>query len=365
MERVQAAVIGAGVAGLALARRLAMDGLEVVVLEAEDRFGTGASSRNSEVMHSGIYYGAGTLKARLCVAGRGLLEAYCRDRGVAHRRCGKLIVAGPGQEDALRALMARGEANGVSGLAWLDGAAARALEPELRCAAAIHSPATGILDSHGLMRALLLDAEEAGAAFVPRSPVLGGAATRDGVLLEVGGEAPMELLAARCYNCAGLGAGDLARRFRGARAEALPATRMAKGSYFALAGPAPFSRLVYPVPEAAGLGVHLTLDLEGRARFGPDVEWVEREDYGVDPARAAGFDAAIRAYWPGLPEGALEPAYAGIRAKLQGPGEPAADFLVQGPEAHGVPGLVNLLGIESPGLTSCLALAGHVAGMRV
>ena len=362
MEAAPCVVVGAGVVGLALARRLALAGEDVLILEAEDRFGTGSSSRNSEVIHSGIYYPADSLKARLCVAGNAALYRYCGERGVAHRRCGKLIVAGPAQLGALRALQAKGEANGVPDLRWLDGAQARALEPALRCAAALLSPGTGILDSHGLMKALLADAEAAGATLVLRSPVLGGAARNGGVALEVGGPEPMQLLAGKVYNCAGLGAPALAAALAPGRA---PRAHLAKGNYYSLAGPAPFSRLVYPVPEAAGLGVHLTLDLAGQARFGPDVEWVDRVDYGVDPARAEGFYAAIRTYWPGLADGALRPAYAGIRPKLQGPGEPAVDFLLQGPAGHGVPGLVNLLGIESPGLTACLALAEAVAAMDV
>jgi len=362
MESAPCVVVGAGVVGLALARRLAQAGDEVLILEAEDRFGTGASSRNSEVIHSGIYYPAESLKARLCVAGNAALYRYCRERGVGHRRCGKLIVAGPSQLGALRALRAKGETNGVPGLAWLGGSEAQALEPALRCAAALLSPSTGIVDSHGLMKALLADAEAAGATLVTRSPVLGGAAGEGGVVLQVGGPEPMVLLAGKVYNCAGLGAPALAAALAPGRA---PRSHLAKGNYYSLAGPAPFSRLVYPVPEAAGLGVHLTLDLAGQARFGPDVEWVDQVDYGVDPARADAFYAAIRSYWPGLPEGALRPAYAGIRPKLQGPGEPPVDFLIQGPAGHGVPGLVNLMGIESPGLTACLALAEIVAAMRV
>jgi L-2-hydroxyglutarate oxidase LhgO len=364
METVQCAVVGAGIVGLALARRLAEAGREVVLLEAADRFGTGASSRNSEVVHSGIYYPAGSLKARLCVEGRRELYAYCEARGVAYRRCGKLIVAADASQlGALYALRARGEANGVDDLEWLGPEAALELEPALRCKGALLSPSTGIVDTHGAMRALLQDAEDAGAVLVLRSPVLGGAAVAGGLELEIGGEAPMRLKALQVFNCAGLGANALAAGISGARPGAVPPLRMAKGSYFSLTGPAPFSRLVYPVPEAAGLGVHLTLDLAGQARFGPDVEWVEAENYDVESGRCLGFYAAIRRYWPGLPEGALQPAYAGIRPKLQGPGEPARDFLVQGVREHGVPGLVNLLGIESPGLTSCLALADHVAGL--
>jgi L-2-hydroxyglutarate oxidase LhgO len=363
MERVECVVIGAGVVGLALARALALRGREVVVLEAEGRVGTGISARNSEVIHSGIYYPQGSLKARLCVEGRRALYAYCEARGVAHRRCGKLVVAtDPSQVEGLRALRARGEANGVEALAWLDGAAARALEPRLACLAALHSPGTGIVDSHGLMRALRADAEEAGAAVALQSPVAGGRRTAAGIEVEVGGAEPSTFLAARVFNAAGLGAQAVANAIEGIRPGAVPSLRLAKGSYYALSGAAPFSRLIYPVPVHGGLGVHLTLDLGGQARFGPDVEWIEREDYRVDPARADAFYAEVRRYWPGLPDGALQPAYAGIRPKLHGPGEPAPDFLVQREETHGVPGLVNLLGIESPGLTACLALAEEAAG---
>jgi L-2-hydroxyglutarate oxidase LhgO len=280
---------------------------------------------------------------------------------VGHRRCGKLIVATrPDQAEALAALQARAAGNGVD-LGWLTAAEAAALEPRLRCAAALHSPATGIVDSHGLMQALLRDAEDRGAVLVLRSPVLGGAPAADGVDLEVGGAEPMRIRAARVFNCAGLGARAVACAVRGPAPGSAPRVYLAKGNYYALAGPAPFSRLVYPVPEAAGLGVHLTLDLAGQARFGPDVEWVETIDYRVDPARAEGFYEAIRRYWPDLPDGALAPAYAGIRPKLQGPGDPVRDFLVQGEAEHGVRGLWNLLGIESPGLTACLALARLVA----
>lgn len=363
-EHIECVVIGAGVVGLALARELALRGREVVVLEREDRFGMGISSRNSEVVHGGMHYATGTLKARLCVEGNPALYAFCAAHGVDHRRCGKFIVATrAGQVETLEQVLARGLANGVSGLRLVTGAEAMAAEPGLTCLAALASPATGIVDSHGLMKALLGDAENHGASLVPRSPVLGGAAAPGGVLLDVGGPEPMAVLASEVYNCAGLGARKVAQGIRGVRPEALPPLSLAKGSYFALAGPAPFSRLVYPVPEAAGLGVHLTLDLGGQARFGPDVEWVEEEDYAVDPVRADAFYGEIRRYWPALPDGALQPAYAGIRPKLQGPGDPEArDFLIQRADAHGVPGLVNLLGIESPGLTACLALAAHVAG---
>ena len=366
MEQVECVVVVAGVVGLALARRLAMDGREVVILEAEDRFGTGISSRNSEVIHAGIYYAPGSLKARLCVEGNRSLYAYCQRRGVAHSRCGKLIVAtDPAQLSALELIQAKARANGAEELQWLDRAEACRLEPRLHCVAALLSPSTGIVDSHGLMRALLQDAEACGASLVLRSPFLRGRGVPGGLEVEVGGAEPMELRADHVFNCAGLQARTVAASIEGLRTEALPPLFLAKGNYYGLAGQAPFTHLVYPVPEAAGLGVHLTLDLGGQARFGPDVEWVDRPDYGVDPARAEAFYGEIRRYWPELPEGALQPAYAGIRPKLQGPGDPVVDFLLQGPESHGVPGLVNLLGIESPGLTACLALAEHIATMRV
>jgi L-2-hydroxyglutarate oxidase LhgO len=364
MERVECVVIGAGVVGLALARALALQGREVIVLEAEDRIGTGISSRNSEVIHAGIYYPGGSLKARLCVAGNRALYAYCAAHGVAHRRCGKLIVAtDETQIEALRHLRLRAVANGVTDLRWLDAQEARRLEPQLRCAAALLSPSTGIVDSHGLMRALRHEAEDHGATVVLKSPVVGGCAGPAGFEVQVGGDEAMGLLADRVFNCAGLGALALARTFTGIDPGSLPPLprQFAKGNYYGLSGAAPFSHLVYPVPSQGGLGVHLTLDLGGQARFGPDVEWVDREDYDVDPRRADSFYAEVRKYWPGLAEGALHPAYAGIRPKLHGPGETAPDFLLQRADGHGVPGLMNLFGIESPGLTACLALAEEAA----
>ncbi len=362
MDQIECVIAGAGVVGLALARRLAMAGREVVLLEREDRFGTGISSRNSEVVHAGIYYPAGSLRAKLCVTGNRELYAYCGEHGVAHQRCGKLIVATAGDQlEALRAVQGRAAVNGVP-LDWLEPAAARDLEPDLQCRAALRSPTTGIVDSHGLMKALLKDAEDHGALLVLRCPVEGGR-VGGGIELRTGGAEPTRIRARRFFNCAGLGAQAIARALEGFPAAAVPPLHLSKGSYFALAGASPFRRLVYPVPVSDWLGVHLTLDLAGQARFGPDQEWVAAEDYDVDPRRAEGFYAAIRRYWPGLPDGALIPAYAGIRPKVRGPGEPAEDFLVQGPDTHGIPGLVNLFGIESPGLTACLALAEHVAGI--
>jgi L-2-hydroxyglutarate oxidase LhgO len=360
LDRVDAAVVGAGLVGLAVARALALAGREVVILEAEDAIGTHTSSRNSEVIHAGIYYPRGSLKARACVAGRERLYAYCAERGVPHRRCGKLIVAtSAAQREALEAIRNKAHANGVTDVVPIGMAQVRAMEPELSCVAALHSPSTGIIDSHALMLAYLGDAQNAGAMLALRSPLEKGIVRKDGIELHVAGAEP--LLAAQVVNSAGLRAPSIARRIEGYPARLAPPELYAKGNYFTLARRAPFSRLVYPVPEPGGLGVHVTLDLGGRARFGPDVEWVQAIDYRVDPGRAAEFYAAIRHYWPGLPDGALEPDYAGIRPKISAPGEPAADFVLQGPRAHGVAGLVHLFGIESPGLTASLALADDVA----
>lgn len=361
-EQVECVVLGAGVVGLAAARALALRGREVVVLEAGGAVGTGTSSRNSEVVHAGLHYPEGSLKARFCVAGRRALYAYCAERGIPHARTGKLIVAAtPDEAPALEAIRARAEAAGVDDLASIGGDEARRLEPHLACAAALLSPSTGIVDSHALMLSYRGDLEAAGGAVALNAPLLSGAVRPGGFALEVGGAEPMRLDCEVLVNAAGLHAPDLARRISGIPPASVPPSYLCKGSYYALQGRAPFSRLIYPVPEPGGLGVHLTLDLGGQARFGPDVEWIEREDYDVDPRRAAGFYAAIRRYWPGLPDGALMPGYAGIRPKISGPGEPAADFMVSGPTAHGVPGLVNLFGIESPGLTAALALGDYVA----
>lgn len=363
VDRVDCVVIGAGVVGLAVARALALQGREVLVLEAAGAIGTGTSSRNSEVIHAGLYYPTGSHKARLCVAGRNQLYRYCADRGVAHQRCGKLVVAtSEGQLAGLRNVASRAQANGVSDLRWLDADEARALEPALRCVAALYSPSTGIVDSHGLMLALQGDLEHAGGVVALHSTLAKAQCGPDGIALEAADGT--SLLARVVVNAAGVQAPDLARRFKGLPAHAVPTAHYAKGNYFTLAGRAPFRHLIYPVPEAAGLGVHLTLDLGGQAKFGPDVQWVDSpDDLQVDPARGAAFYAEVRKYWPALPDGALEPGYAGIRPKISGPEEPAADFMIQGPADHGVAGLVNLFGIESPGLTSCLALADAVVDL--
>jgi L-2-hydroxyglutarate oxidase LhgO len=363
MDRIDAVVVGAGVVGLAVARELARGGRETIVVEAETGIGQGISSRNSEVIHAGLYYPPGSNRARLCVRGKELLYAFCASHGVEHRRCGKWVVAtGKEQHAALRRLEQTATANGVP-VRWLEAAEATRLEPELRCSAALESPSTGIVDSHGLMLALQGDLEHAGGAVALGSAVEGATlGSREHVLRLRDGT---ELAAGVLVNAAGLGAVALARRFDGLEAAHVPALHLAKGSYFTLGGRAPFRRLIYPAPVDAWLGVHLTLDLAGQARFGPDLEWLghddpARIDYRVDPARGDAFYAAVRRYWPALRDGALAPGYSGVRPKLYAAGEPAADFRLDGATRHGRPGLVNLFGIESPGLTSALAIAEAV-----
>ncbi len=362
MERVDAVVIGAGVVGLACAKALAERGQEVIILERHAAFGTETSARNSEVIHAGIYYPSGSLKAQLCVAGREALYAYCAERAINHRRCGKLLVAtSEAQLPKLESLYQQGLANGVRDLHWLTGAQAQAMEPALRCIAAVHSPSTGIIDSHGLMLALLGDAERCGAVLAVNSPVESLRVTTQGIEVQLGGTSPTRLLTKHVINAAGHGAPALAAQTQGLAAAQVPKAYYAKGNYFSLQGRAPFSRLVYPMPEVGGTGVHITLDLAGQARFGPDVQWLDGIDYRVDPQRAQHFYGEIRRYWPDLPDEALVPAYAGVRPKVGGPEAPAADFLIHGPAHHGVAGLVNLFAIESPGLTASLAIGEHVA----
>ena len=361
VDEVDAVVVGAGVIGLAAARALALAGHEVVVLERAYTIGFETSSRNSEVIHGGLYYPQGSLKATACVEGRERLYAYCAEHGVPHARLGKLIVATeeaeiPGVEKIERAA----RANGVDNLEWLTASQAQHLEPQLDCVAALLSPSTGIIDSHALMLAYQGDAEAAGAFVAFRSPMLAGRVRNDGFQLEVGGDEPTTIHCRLLVNAAGLLAPALAQTIDGVPSESIPPAYFCRGVYFTLTGRSPFRRLIYPVPVPGGLGVHITLDLAGQARFGPDVEWIEGIDYAVDPRRGDAFYAAVRRYWPGLRDGALQPGYAGIRPKISGPAEPAADFVVQGPETHGVPGLVNLYGIESPGLTASLPLADEV-----
>ena len=363
MDTVDCVVIGAGVVGLAVARALALQGREVMVLEAASAIGTGTSSRNSEVIHAGIYYPTMSLKARLCVSGNALLYGYCAERAIDHRRCGKLIVATSAtQAERLNAIAQQAVANGVGDLSLLSRSEALALEPQLDCVAALLSPSTGIIDSHALMLSLQGDIEAAGG-FVVLNCAVAHANIADSAIDLIVNDGS-RLRAGTVVNAAGLQTQALARQFSGLAAQHVPASHYAKGNYFSLAGRSPFSRLIYPVPEVAGLGVHATLDLGGQMKFGPDVQWVERpDDLAVDPARGVAFYAEVRKYWPGLMDGALQPSYAGIRPKLHGPGEPAADFLIQGCADHGVPGLVNLFGIESPGLTASLAIGQHVVSV--
>jgi L-2-hydroxyglutarate oxidase LhgO len=361
LEEVDCIVIGAGVVGLAAARALALAGREVIVLDAAEGIGTETSSRNSEVIHAGIYYPASSFMARFCVAGRRALYRYCAEKGVPYRNCGKLIVATNAEEDSMLAgIQRRAEANGVEGMRVLSATEATAMEPNLHCTSALHSPTTGIIDSHGLMLALQGDAENAGAVCVFLSPVTGARAANGGLDVDVGGSEPTNLHCRLLVNSTGLHAPDLARRIVGMPLERIPGRYYAKGNYFTLSGRSPFSRLIYPVPVPGGLGVHLTIDLGGQARFGPDVQWIDEIDYTVDPARANSFYAAVRKYWPDLQDGALQPGYAGIRPKITPRGAPAQDFVVQGPQTHGVSGLINLFGIESPGLTASLAIAAYV-----
>jgi L-2-hydroxyglutarate oxidase LhgO len=361
VEQVDCVVIGAGVVGLAVARALALAGREVLVLEAAEAIGTQTSSRNSEVIHAGIYYPRGSLKARLCVQGKQMLYGYCAERGIGHRRCGKLLVAtSEAQIAQLQTIIAKAASNGVTDLVLLTREQAQALEPALHCLAAVHSPSTGIVDSHGLMLALQGDLENAGGMVAFNAPLARARVVADGI--ELLAQDGTELKARSVVNAAGLFAPLLAQQFEGLAPQHVPPAYFCKGNYFTLAGRSPFSRLIYPVPEAAGLGVHLTIDLGGQAKFGPDVQWVDSpDDLVVDPARGDAFYAEVRKYWPALQDGALQAGYAGMRPKINAPTEAARDFLIQGPQDHGVAGLVNLFGIESPGLTSSLAIGALVA----
>jgi L-2-hydroxyglutarate oxidase LhgO len=361
MESIGSVVVGAGVVGLAVASALARSGREVVIIEREKLFGSGISSRNSEVIHAGLYYPHGSLKAKLCIEGKQRLYDFCRRRAVGHRNCGKLVVAtSQAQIAELEAIKNRAERCGVMDLTWLDTAAVQRIEPALDCVAALMSPSTGIIDSHSFMLSLLSETEEAGGVIAYDSRVSRIERDGEGVLLWINDEKQPALRTDLLVNSAGLHAVELAEQIAGFPSKHIPTYRYAKGSYFTLTGRNPFSRLIYPVPEPGGLGVHLTLDLAGQARFGPDVEWVDQPNFEVDPRRGDSFYAAIRRYWPGLRDGALEPGYAGVRPKLSGPVAPAADFYIGGPETHGVPGVVNLFGIESPGLTASLAIADEV-----
>jgi len=364
MEQVDCVVIGAGVVGLAIARAAALAGREVIVLEAAEAIGTHTSSSNSEVIHAGLYYPKGSLKARFCVEGKELLYRFCAERGVPHERIGKVVVAADESEvGAVKSYVAKAEANGVTDLRWLSSTELREMEPAVTCVAGFLSPSTGIIDSHALMLAVQGDAENHGASVAFLSPVESGEVRNDGIVLNVGGAEPMSLLARTVINSAGLYAQNIAQSLRGLAPETIPPQYFAKAHYYTLSGRSPFNRLVYPVATHAFLGVHVTLDLGGQARFGPDVCWVDSVDYSFDDAREPLFYEAVRHYYPQLKDGALQPGYTGIRPKISGPNEPAADFMIQGPREHGVPGLVNLYGIESPGLTASLPIADYVLSL--
>ncbi len=361
MDKLDCIVIGAGVIGLAVARVMAMSGREVFILEATEGIGNEASSRNSEVIHAGIYYLPGSLKAKLCVRGKQLLYQYCAERGINYERIGKIIVASDeGEVQDLERLRSQAKQNGVDDLVLLTGKGADSLEPELNCAAGLLSPSTGIIDSHSLMEEFLADSKDSGAELVLGTKVEGGRILDDGIVLEVGGSEPMTVLCRTVINCGGIHASDVAHSIEGISDGSIPPSFMCKGSYFALSGSAPFEHLIYPIPDEGGLGIHLTFDLAGKVRFGPDTEWVDSVDYAVDPGRASAFSDSIRRYWPGLSDTGLNPDYSGIRAKIVGPDEEAADFMIQGSETHGIAGLVNLYGIESPGLTASMAIAEEV-----
>lgn len=361
MDHVDCVVVGAGVVGLATARALACAGSQVLVIEAAAAFGAGTSGRGSGVIHAGLYYPHGSLKARFCVAGRDALYRFAAAHGVPHRRLGKLLVATCAEEDeSLAAITARATANGVADLVALTAKAAKVLEPALVCTSAVLSPSTGVVDATALMRALHDDAEAFGAVSAFQAPLLRGTPEKTGFTIEIGGAAPMRIGCRVLVNAAGHGAPGVARSIEGMPVSHVPPGAFAKGNYFALDGAVPFARLIYPVPVPGGIGTHLTLDVGGAARFGPDVEWVDGLDYSVDPNKAESFYADIRRYWPGLPDDSLRPAHAGVRPKIAGQGEPARDFLIESEAEHGIAGLVNLFGIESPGLTASLAIGDHV-----
>lgn len=363
-----AVVIGAGVIGLAVGRALAAAGRSVLVLERHGQAGSETSSRNSGVIHSGIYYPTGTLKARLCVSGREMLYAYCRTRGVAHRQVGKLIVAQPSQLARLEALQATASRNGVMDLQLLDAEGVQEREPEVRAAAGLWCPSTGIIDVHEFIQALHADVEHAGGLVSPRTEFLEAKSTAGGWWVELSSDGEtMQIDCKLLVNSAGLDAVAVLKRIGDYPAQRIPTAYFAKGSYFEFSGRSPFRHLIYPMPGEAGLGVHGTLDMAGRLRFGPNVEWLNQSggafDYTVREAHGDSFRDAIREYWPGIPDGSLRASYSGVRPKLVGPGEPAADFRIEGPVDHGMAGLVNLLGMESPGLTASLAVGEFVAAL--
>ncbi len=373
MEQVDCVVIGAGVVGLAVAREMALQGRETILLERENAFGTISSARNSEVIHAGIYYPKGSFKAQLCVQGNRMLYEYCRTHQVGTQAYGKLIVASDdSQLDDLQAILYKAQNNQVPDIRIISGEEAKALEPQLHCSAAILSASTGIVDSHGYMLSLLGGFEDAGGMVAYQSPLIRAKAIGNnaeyGFVLEIGGADSMQIQTRLLINCAGLSAPAIAQQIEGLSSSQVPKAYFAKGNYFSLSGKSPFTHLIYPIPEPGGLGVHLTLDMGGQAKFGPDVEWLEIEtenqiDYTVNPRRSEGFYEAVRRYWPALKDGSLQPDYSGVRAKIVPPNTPAGDFCFNGPSDHGLHGLFNLYGFESPGLTSSLAIAKHLEGL--
>ena len=373
MERVDCVVIGAGVVGLAIAREMALQGRETILLERENAFGTISSARNSEVIHAGIYYPKDSLKAKLCVEGNRLLYEYCRSHQVATQPYGKLIVASDeSQLNDLQAILYKAQNNGVPNIKLISGDEAKVLESNLKCAAAILSSSTGIVDSHGYMLSLLGGFEDAGGMVAYQSPLISakpiGANAENGFELEIGGPDGMQLQTQLLINCAGMSAPAVAQKIIGLSSDFIPKAYFAKGNYFSLTGKSPFKHLIYPIPEPGGLGVHLTLDMGGQAKFGPDVEWLDIDqegqiDYTVNPKRGEGFYEAVRRYWPELKDGALQPDYSGVRAKIVPQNAPAGDFCFSGPAEHRLKGLFNLYGFESPGLTSSLAIAKHLEAL--
>ena len=364
MDKFQCTVVGAGVVGLAIAKTLAEEGLEVLLLEAEDSFGTHTSSRNSEVIHAGIYYPTGSLKARFCVEGKRKLYEYCADRNIPHKNLGKLIVATDETEvSSVKNYLDKAKANGVTDLYWLNQSEVAKLEPAVQSVGAVYSPSTGIIDSHTLMQTLLGDAENAGTITAYRTPLENATVRSDGFELKIGGMEPIKFRTDYLINCGGLRATEIAQSITGLDKRHIPSTYYAKAHYYSLPGSRPFSHLIYPVAHKNYLGVHVTLDMAGDVRFGPDLEWIDGIDYSFDESREIKFYEAIKRYWPELKEGQLQPGYTGVRPKISGPTEVAADFKIDGPRTHGIPGLVNLFGIESPGLTSSLAIAEHVGSL--
>ena len=358
MDRVNCVIIGAGVVGLAVARAIASTGMSVVIIENEESFGTHTSSRNSEVIHAGIYYPKNSLKAQLCVRGKHLLYRYCHSRNIPHKQIGKLIVAtNESEADIVKAYIQKGADNDVSDLIWLDKSEVAKLEPQLKSTGAVFSPSTGIIDSHSFMLTLLGDAENSGAMIAYRTPFIRAEVAGNGFTVTTGGGDSLEFQTDNLVNAAGLNACSVAQNIQGMPNDKIPTPFYAKAHYYSLSGKNPFNHLIYPVAQKASLGIHVTLDIGGQARFGPDLDWIDTIDYAFDNGRLRLFYEAIRRYWPNIREENLQPGYTGIRPKISGPNESAADFNIQTKADHGVPGLINLFGIESPGLTSSLAIA--------